>query len=392
MKTFRIERRLGLNKSVHSDGRTFFSFTLPGYPSKAFDFAVARGALNSGGAGTSAKRHVDNVILGVSSRCEYACAHCYEKRNIRAEERISVQRWEEVIRDLQEIGVSLVILSGGEPMTRYADVLQLVRHGDKDRSDFHLHTSGFGVTLERAKELKNAGLSAAAVGLDDVDPKRLGALRGKPGAFDTATAALECFNRAGILTYLNLCLTPAFVRSGGLWEYFERARQWGVGLVEILEPRPCGGFQGCSMETLLSPLDRESVAEFVRQGNHRRRYRNYPLLYSIAEMESPEAMGCMMGGLSHFSIDSAGNVIPCVFVPISFGNILSEDLPAIFARMRKAIPRPIRSGCGSVLLADLFADVAGRKTTHYNDLEDAWSERLHRSPIGPHSTSDAHPR
>jgi MoaA/NifB/PqqE/SkfB family radical SAM enzyme len=277
-----------------------------------------------------------------------------------------------VIRDLQEIGVSVVILSGGEPMLRFDDVLRLVQSGDKNRSDFHIHTSGFGVTRERARALKDAGLTAAAVGLDDVNPKRQDALRGRGGAFEAAAAAVESFNREGVLTYLNLCLTPALIRSGDLWAYFEMARRLGVGLVEILEPRPCGGFQGRRVDGLISEEDRAAVAEFVRKGNHERRYRNHPLLYSIAAMEAPDRMGCMMGGLSHFSIDSAGNVIPCVFVPVSFGNILHEDLPAIFARMRHAVPAPIHAGCGSVLLADMFGD----RTVLYDDHRGEWAERL----------------
>jgi len=386
LKTFRIERKLGMNKSVRYDGRVFFSFTVPGYPSRAFDYAVARGALNIGGAGTASKSHVDNAILGITSRCEYSCAHCYEKRNIRDEECVPVDRWEAVIRDLQEIGVSVLILSGGEPMLRYDDLLRLVRSGDKDRSDFHLHTSGFGVTAERAHELKDAGLTAAAVGLDDVNPKRLDALRGRSGAFDTAIAAVEHFSRADVFTYLNLCLTPALVRSGDLWEYFEMANRLNVGIIEILEPRPCGGFQGRSMDGLFTAEDRLAVAEFVRLGNSERRYRNHPLLYSVVAMEAPDRMGCMMGGLSHFSIDSSGNVIPCVFVPISFGNILKENLPVIFARMRQAVPSPIHKGCGSVLLADLYSDGKDGATAQFKDVREAWDDRLARgTAIGVYS-------
>ncbi len=374
IKTFLIERRLGLNKSVSFDGRVFFSFTLPGYPSRAFDYAVARGALNAGGAGTPVKRHVDNVILGIARRCDYECKHCYERRNIRARESVPVERWGRVIRDVQEIGVSVVILSGGEPMLRFDDLLRLVRGGDKDRSDFHIHTSGFGVTRDRARALADAGLTAAAVGLDDVSPERFDAFRGRRGAFDIAINALECFHRAGVLTYVNLCLTPALVRSEELWKYYELVKQLNVGIVEILEPRPCGGYQGRSMDTLISTADRQVVADFVRRGNGEKKYRDYPLLYSIADMESPGKMGCMMGGLSHFAIDSAGNVIPCVFVPISFGNILIEELPAIFERMRKAIPAPVHEGCGSVLLADCFS--AGKGTRRYEEVRAVWNRRL----------------
>jgi MoaA/NifB/PqqE/SkfB family radical SAM enzyme len=60
----------------------------------------------------------------------------------------------------------------------------------------------------------------------------------------------------------------------------------------------------------------------------------------------------MMGGLSHFHIDAIGNVNPCVFLPVTFGNILHEDFETIYRRMRKAIPRPLHKECPSLELAE----------------------------------------
>jgi MoaA/NifB/PqqE/SkfB family radical SAM enzyme len=374
LETYRIEAKLGIRKSVHFNGTTFFSLNLPHYPSPAFDYAVAHGALNLGGGGSPAKQHVDSVFLGITRRCEYSCKHCYERRNINGREVIPVERWVEVVRSLQEIGVSIVILSGGEPMLRYDDILTILRSGDKQRSDFHIHTSGAGLTLGRARELKQAGLTAAAVGLDDVDPKRLDALRGRPGAFSEAVRSLGYFNQAGVLTYTNICLTAPLVRSGGLWEYYELVRDLNVGFVQILEPRPTGGYAGRDPDDLFSMSDRKAVQDFVRTGNGSRKYRNYPPLVYVADIESPENLGCIMGGLSHFSIDSTGNVIPCVFVPIGFGNILQEDIPTIFRRMRAAIPMPIRKGCASLLLKDVVA--AGAETIQYTAVREKWGAAL----------------
>jgi len=58
-----------------------------------------------------------------------------------------------------------------------------------------------------------------------------------------------------------------------------------------------------------------------------------------------------MGGHAHFAIDGEGNVVPCVFLPVSFGNIRSEDVSAIYGRMRAAIPRPSHAGCAAALMA-----------------------------------------
>ena len=211
----RVETSLHLTKTVVVDGRQFTTPSLPGYPSPAFEGVVARGGLDFAAAGTPRNRNIGSVILGIAPECSYACAHCYEERNLQGGTGVPVTRWHEVVSELQAAGVGVIVLSGGEPMLRYQTVLDLLQRADQ-RSEFHLHTSGQGVTAERASELKAAGLMVAAVGLDDVDATRFDALRGSPGAFGRAVVALQHFSAAGLLTCTNLCLTRALVRSGPL--------------------------------------------------------------------------------------------------------------------------------------------------------------------------------
>ncbi len=376
----RLEASLQLTKTLLVGGRSFTTPSLPGYPSPAFDAAVARGGLDFAAAGTSRNQYLGQVILGISPACTYACAHCYEKRNLRGGGSVPRERWSEVIHQLQHAGVGVIVLSGGEPLLRFDTVLELLRRADKGRSDFHLHTAGDGATPERARALKEAGLSAAAVGLDDVDEARHDSLRGAPGAFRRAVAALEHFASAGLLTCTNLCLTRELIRSGDLWRYFDLMKDLGVGLVQLLEPKPCGGYLGRPADSLLEAEDLEAVRTFVRLGNSTPRYAAYPLLYHLGDVERSPQIGCTMGGLSHFAIDSAGQVIPCVFTPVAFGSILQEDLPPILARMRKAIPRPIHGGCPSVSLGTALAERmqgTASGTVPFQDLASIWHATLY---------------
>ena len=62
------------------------------------------------------------------------------------------------------------------------------------------------------------------------------------------------------------------------------------------------------------------------------------------------------------SIDSKGNVNPCVFLPVTFGNIMEEDFWSIYRRMRERIPRPIRKECPSISLAQVLGATACEPT------------------------------
>lgn len=356
LRTVQLRRALHISKFARLGGRTFVFLSKPAWPSKAYDRMVAGGGLNMAAAGTPLKTHIDMAILAVTGRCSLACAHCYERDTLAQDDVVPPEVWAATIRQLQAMGTGVIVLSGGEPMLAYERTLRLLGEGNPDLSDFHVHTSGHGVTPERAVELRRAGLTAAGVGLDDSDPDRHNALRGSPAAFSEATAALEAFRDAGVFTYLNTCLSPSLARSGRLWDLLAFAADLGVGIVRLLEPKPCGGYAGVPARELFDASDRAAVTEVFIQANTWRRHRRLPLVAYEAYFEAPERMGCLMGGLSFFAIDSRGHVKPCVFLPVSFGSILLDDIATIVARMRASVPRPLHSECPAIGLAPVLQE------------------------------------
>ncbi len=357
-RTQALGRELSQCKIPRLGRHAYPSLTFPRWPSPAFDRMVAGGGLNVAAAGTPLKRQVDMAFLSVTRQCACACRHCYERASLGSEEIVPVSRWIDIVADLQERGVSVVVLTGGEPMLRLDRVLAILESGRKDLSDFHLHTSGHGVTPENARRLAEAGLVAAGVGLDDHDRERHDRLRGHDGAFEEATHALRCFREAGVFTYLNTCLTSDLVCGDGLARHLALARALGVGTVRYLEPKPCGALFDGGAERLFTEDDRARVETFVALANLGRGHRGDPLVQYEALAEAPHRLGCLMGGLSHFSIDGMGNVLPCVFLPVTFGNVLHERFSAAFARMRARVPLPLRSGCPTVTLHGRLARLA----------------------------------
>ncbi len=348
--TLKIAHDLGMNKLVQFGDAFFSSLTAPHHPSPAYDRMLANGGLNVGAAGTPLKRQIDTLLLAITRQCDLHCQHCYERHNIGSVDDVPVSRLKEIVAQVQHHGVSVLVLTGGEPMNRFDDLLDIVRTADKNLSDLHVHTSGHGVTLERAIALKEAGLTAAAVGLDTPDRSTHDMLRGREGSFEEAVSALRIFREAGILPYVNACATPGMVRSGGLWRYADLVKNLGGAFIQLLEPRPCGGYINAPAEMLLTPSDRAEAVRFFHAMNNQKEFRHYPMVHYVAYAESPAQRGCMMGGLSHMYIDSRGNVNPCVFLPVKFGNIIDEDFETIYGRMREAIPRPLHAECPSLQL------------------------------------------
>jgi len=119
--------KMKITKFVQYNGSMYFSLSAPHWPSKAFDRMAANGGLNVAAAGTKLKHHIDNAIIGITRQCNYNCKHCYEYYNLKKKDTIPVFKLLDVIENLQKYGVGIITLSGGEPMLRYNDLLQIFK-------------------------------------------------------------------------------------------------------------------------------------------------------------------------------------------------------------------------------------------------------------------------
>lgn len=375
---FKKGKYLKLHK-IPKLGKYFFPAVLlvPRWPSKAYDHMVANGGLNLHAAGTSARAQIDKVFLGISKKCNYLCKHCYEYPNLDEGKPVPVELWKNVVTKLQKLGTSIIVLSGGEPMLRFEAIKTILESADKNLSDFHIQTSGDGVTPEKAFALKKAGISAAGISLDDFDPQRHDMFRNFKGAHKKALQAIECFNEAEIYTYINLCLNENMIQTKGLWTFLEFAKKLNVGAIVLLEPKPCGKYSSHIGKDFLSQESREIVTEFFLESNQNKKWRNYPFVAYLHHYERPERFGCLMGGLSHFYINTSGDVLPCPFLQVSFGNILEEEFLNIYARMRDAVPFPLKKECPSFHIADkLFTVNAGNipSLIPYTNIKKEWDQ------------------
>lgn len=345
-----LRKNLLLYKIVRFNNQYFSTPTIPAFPSSAYDNMVSKGGLNFLSAGAELKQQIDSVFLAITNKCTLSCKYCYEKFNINKSIEISSSEWIRIINKLQSIGVNIFILTGGEPLNDYNKLIEILSNSNKQLSDFHIHTSGNSITIQKALQLKQAGLKAAAVGLDDFDESRHDKIRGK-WSFRNAVKALRIFNDAGILTYVNFCASKEILSENRSYKFYDFVKSLNVSMIQLLEPRPCGGFFNNGFENAwLNETERKKLLEFATRGNKDKVYKNYPLIYYVAHIEGKNQLGCHMGGLSHFYIDSVGNVCPCVFFPVKYGNILKEDIIDIYKRMRSKIPAPIHTDCPSILL------------------------------------------
>jgi MoaA/NifB/PqqE/SkfB family radical SAM enzyme len=199
-----------------------------------------------------------------------------------------------------------------------------------------LFTSGAGFTENHARNLKQAGLWAVCVSLDTTTPEVYDRMRGYGGAFQRAIHTLRLSKKYGFYTMTGSVATRQFVEQRLFEQVYQLARKEQVDEMRIVEPMPCGKLAKDQEQCLLTSEHIATLRRFHIETNRRGQL---PKICAFNQIEGPEMFGCA-GGIQHLYIDSAGEVCPCDFTPMSFGNVTREDLADIWNRMQTAMNLP----------------------------------------------------
>lgn len=308
--------------------------TFPPYPSPAFDKRLSNYINNL----DLTELPSGIVSLSTTNCCPYSCTFCSTSAHRNPEADLDEKLLKDTIRQIEALGVPTVILHGGEPMYRYDRFLRLVKHVSKDRC-LWMFTTGYGVTLEKALELKDNGLFGVWISLDHYDPKIHNRLRGHAEAFKNACQAVEYFKKAGVYTCLSLVPPDDLLEPENFIKYYDFARDLGVAEIRVLERKPCGR-EACKGVIPHSPVLEKLQKDLFKD----RSYRNHPPISGLSTwLEKDPALGCQCR-FEYLFITSKGEVQPCEASEISFGNITEEGFSAVYKRICNAFPRPA-TGC-----------------------------------------------
>ena len=137
------------------------------------------------------------VVWNATRRCNLKCVHCYahalEEEGVDA---IGTEAAKAMIDDLAAYGAPVMLFSGGEPLVR-KDLTELAKHAVAKGMRAVISTNGTLITKDKARELKEVGLSYVGISLDggiDVHD----AFRKVPGSFKKAVQAIENCQAEGL--------------------------------------------------------------------------------------------------------------------------------------------------------------------------------------------------
>ena len=146
------------------------------------------------------------VIWNLIRRCNLACKHCYAtSADIDFEGELSTSEVFAVMEDLRAFGVSVLILSGGEPLLR-PDIFEISQHAKE--MGFYVGLSSNGTLIDNSNidNIKRIGYDYVGVSLDGMRDTH-DRFRRKQGAFDESIHGIRLCHEAGIKIGLRFTLT-----------------------------------------------------------------------------------------------------------------------------------------------------------------------------------------
>jgi MoaA/NifB/PqqE/SkfB family radical SAM enzyme len=316
---------LNHNKIIHfRDGYPVYSLSTPALFSKPAAHFLARTLYRA-----IQNKNLPNLLsFAVNDVCDAGCEHCSFFNGVedRSRQVLSLAQCRRLIRQAQELGVSVINLVGGEPLLR-PDLPEIIGSVNKDQSTTVLFTNGSHLA-ERVTDLKKAGLDSVYVSLDAADPESHDRFRGKKGLFNQALQGLDRAKSAGLSVGISCSISPESFQAGELARIIELGKRVGVHEVLIFDTLPTGRYQHRT-DLIDNPDWIEAMIEQLVPYNEDP---TYPGVVPFAYMTSHRSVGCSCG-TSYFYISPYGDVMSCDFNHAKFGNILERPLYQIWDEM-----------------------------------------------------------
>lgn len=328
-----LSKVLSYNKAVYVNDVYKIHLYLPGFPSKAFYKAIDKFLI------LSEETIPTTVVFSMTKACGYNCTHCYQKND--GGEDLPTDKLIKVAQDIQNVGVSMFDIEGGEPLLKFDRLLKLIQSLD-EKNEIWINTTGHTLTYEKALKLKQANLFGVMVSIHHWLPEEHDKFVGKKGAFAIAVSAIKTFQRVGINTVINCCPSFEMINDGGIEKIMEVARTLNCSFVQFIHEKPAGAWLKRG-NTLMDKELLDSLCKKHITFNHKRMLKDYPSVSMQVFESSPLAFGCTAGGIERFYVNAHGEVQPCEFLNVSFGNVQKEEFIEIYKRMRNRFKKPTLS-------------------------------------------------
>lgn len=293
-----------------------------------------------------------SLLAELTYRCPLKCPYCSNPLKLRLDQQeLETATWARVLAEAAALGVIQVHFSGGEPLLR-RDLAELVAEARRLGLYTHLITSGLTADEPRLKQLRDAGLDALQISLQDSRPAENDWLAGTQ-SFEQKRRAVEAARQLDFPVTLNVVLHRHNLDR--IDEVIDLADEWDVERLELAHVQYTGWAFRNRAQLLPSREQVERAAAVVDRA--RERFGKRPeILHVLPDYFQQFPKACLNGwGRVFMTVAPDGAVLPCQTareIPgLEFPSVRDASLEeiwfhaAVFERFRGSdwMPEPCRS-------------------------------------------------
>ena len=259
------------------------------------------------------------LIASISSNCNLHCAGCYSRANhatvdCKPVKQLSDREWLRIFEEADGLGISFILLAGGEPMLR-RDIITAA--GKMQDILFPIFTNGTFMDeqyFELLDECRNLIPVMSIEGGREETDKRRGA-----GVYDRLVSNMDELHRRGLIYGVSVTVTKENLNEVYSDEFLDLMRERGCKAVFYIEYVPV-----TDESRELAPDDDDR--EFMTRRMENLRAEKQDMIYVAFPGDEKSSGGCLAAGRGFFHINSQGGAEPCPFSPYSDINVRETSL------------------------------------------------------------------
>ena len=259
------------------------------------------------------------LIASITSQCNLHCEGCYSRCNHATVddapvEQLTSEEWLRIFEEADELGISFILLAGGEPMIR-RDIIEAA--GKRQNILFPIFTNGtfmdeqYFDLFDRCRNL--LPIMSIEGGKEITDSRR------GPDIYDRLIDNMDELYKRGLIYGASVTVTTENVREVSSESFLKNLSDRGCKVVIFVEYVPV-----TDDKKELAPKDAER--EYLATEIARLREECAEMVYISFPGDEKSSGGCVAAGRGFFHINSHGGAEPCPFSPYSDTNVRETSL------------------------------------------------------------------
>ena len=292
------------------------------------------------GAEEAANRVPVSIVWEITLACDLACSHCGSRAGRRRRDELSTAEALDLVAQMAELGTRDVGLIGGEAYLR-KDWLEIVAAVRAAGMECGLQSGGRNLTEDRLAKAAAAGLQGVGISIDGLREVH-DEVRGVPGSYELALAALRNTSRHGMVATVNTQInTRSMSQLRELMDIIidAGATNWQLAITVAMgnaadhEDLLLQPYQMLDLMPLLAELslDARERGLFIQPANNIGYFGPYESIIRNVIQDEIHWHGCNAGD-TIFGIEADGTIKSCPGLPRVYagGNVRDKSLREIW--------------------------------------------------------------